>query len=67
MDLFRTISFGDNYFVLVIVDDHSQYTWKLFISHKNDAFGAFQKLGKVIQNEKGLKIASIKSDHGSEF
>jgi transposase InsO family protein len=70
MDLFgpsRTMSFGGNYYALVIVDDYSRYTWTLFISHKNDAFVAFRKLAKIIQNEKDLKIASIRSDHGGEF
>ena len=32
---------------------------------KNEGFDAFQKL--VIQNEKGLNIVSIRSDHGGEF
>ena len=34
---------------------------------KTEAFDAFRKLAKVIQNEKGLNIVSIRSDHGSEF
>jgi len=34
---------------------------------KNEAFDAFRKLAKVIQNEKGLNIVSIRSDHGDEF
>ena len=34
---------------------------------KNEAFDAFRKLAKVIQNEKGLNIVSIRSDHGGEF
>jgi hypothetical protein len=70
MDLFgpsRTMSFGGNYYALVIVDDFSRYTWTLFITHKSDSFHAFRKLAKVIQNKKNLKIASIRSDHGGEF
>ena len=70
MDLFgpsRIMSFGGNYYALVIVDDFSRYTWTLFITHKSDSFQAFRKLAKVIQNKKNLKIASIRSDHGGEF
>ena len=70
MDLFgpsRTMSFGGNYYALVIVDDYSRYTWTLFLTNKNDAFRAFKKLAKLIQNEKNLNIASIRSDHGGEF
>jgi len=47
--------------------DYSRYTWTLFLAHKSDAFHAFSKLAKVIQNEKNLNIASIRSDHGGEF
>jgi len=61
------MSLGGNYYGLVIVDDYSQYTWTLFLRTKNDAFDAFHKLAKVIQNEKGLSIISIRSDHGGEF
>ena len=70
MDLFgpsRIMSFGGSYYALVIVDDYSRYTWTLFITHKNDAFQAFRKLAKIIQNKKNLKIISIRSDHGGEF
>ena len=70
IDLFepsRTMSLGGNYYGLVIVDDYSRYTWTLFFRTKNDAFDVFRKLVKVIQNEKGLNIVSIRSDHGGEF
>ena len=70
MDLFgpsRTMSLGGNYYDLLIVDEYSRFTWTLFLRTKNDAFDAFCKLAKVIQNEKGLNIVSIRSDHGGEF
>jgi len=53
MDLFgpsRTKSPGGNY--LVIVDDYSHFTWTLFITTKDNAYLAFKKFAKVIQNEK---------------
>ena len=70
MDLFgpsRTMSLGGNYYGLVIVDDYSRFTWTLFLRTKNDAFDVFHKIAKFIQNEKGLNIVSIRSDHGDEF
>ena len=70
MDLFgpsRTKSFGGSIYALVIVDDFSRYTWTMFLVQKNDAFKAFKKYAKQIQNEKSLTIASIRSDHGGEF
>ena len=70
MELFgpsRTRSFRGNVYALVIVDDFSRYTWTLFLVQKSDAFKAFKKYAKQIQNEKSLTIASIRSDHGGEF
>ena len=70
MDLFgpsRTKSLGSNYYGLVIVDDYSRFTWTLFIATKDCAYLAFKKFAKVIQNEKGCRISTIKSDHGGEF
>jgi len=61
------MSLGGNYYGLVIVDAYSRFTWTLFLKTKNEAFDAFRKLAKVIQNEKGLKIVSLISDHGEEF
>ena len=70
MDLFgptSTKSFGGNFYALVIVDDYSRFTWTLFLVHKNEAFHAFRKYAKKVQNEKSSKIISIRSDHGGEF
>jgi len=70
MDLFgpsRTMSFGGNYYALVIVDDYSRFTWTLFPAHKRFTFHAFKKLAKIIQNKKNLNIASIRSDNGGKY
>ena len=61
------MSFPGNYYALVIVDDYFRFTWTLFLAHKSEAFQAFRKLTKVIQNEKNLNIASIRSNHSEEF
>jgi len=61
------MSLGGNYYGLVIVDDYSRFTWTLFLKTKNEAFDDFHKLAKIIQNEKGLIIFSLRSDHGGEF
>jgi len=49
------------------MDDYSRFTLTLFLKTKNEAFDAFRKLSKVIQNEKGLNIVSIRSDREGEF
>jgi len=62
------MSLGGNYYVSVIVDDYSRFTWTLFSKTKNQAFDVFRKLAKVIQNKKkGLYVVSVRSDHGDEF
>jgi len=70
MDLFgpsRTRSLGGNYYALVLVDDYSRFTLTFFISSKSDTFSVFRKFAKIVENEKDLKIKSIRSDHGGEF
>ncbi|GJR46425.1 retrovirus-related pol polyprotein from transposon TNT 1-94 [Tanacetum coccineum] len=70
MDLFgpsAVQSYGGNFYILVIVDDYSRYTWTRFLKHKNEAFDHFEILSKKIQNQKGCPIISIRTDHGREF
>ena len=59
MDLFgpsRTMSIGGNYYGLVVVDDFSRYTWTLILVTKDEAFSAYKKLAKIIQNEKNCSL-----------
>ena len=70
MDLFgpsRSMSLGGNYYALVIVDHFSRYTWTLFLESNSDAFSAFKKLARALQNIRNCIIGSIRSDHGGEF
>jgi hypothetical protein len=47
----RTASLGGRRYILVIVDDFSQYTWAIPLREKFDAFDAAQHLFKKIQVE----------------
>jgi len=70
MDLFgpsRTMNLSGNYYALVIVNDFSMFTWTLFLESKSDAFSAFKKLARRLQNTKNNNIGSIRSDHRGEF
>ena len=70
MDLFgpsRIKSYRGNYYALFIVDDYSRFTWTFFLTLKSEAFEAFKKFAKLVQNEKYLKIKIIRSDHGRKF
>jgi len=69
-DLFgpsRTMSLGGNYYVFVIVDNFSRFTWTLFLKSKTDAFSAFKKLVKRLQNINCSNICVICGDHGGKF
>jgi hypothetical protein len=62
----RTASLGGRKYILVAVDDYSQFTWAL-IREKSDAFNAAQQLFKKIQIKQNCPIMRIPSDHGREF
>ena len=67
MNLFglsRTPSLEGKFYVYVIVDDFSRYTWVLFSSQKNESFYEFSNFCNKVQNEKGFAITCIRSDYG---
>ncbi|WRX25593.1 Integrase [Theobroma cacao] len=49
------------------IGDLDMYTCVYFLAHKNDALPAFISHCRKVENEKGLAIVSIRSDHGGEF
>ncbi|KAK2445742.1 putative mitochondrial protein [Trifolium repens] len=70
IDLFgpvSTASINGNKYGLVIVDDYSRWTWVKFLRVKDDAYDVFSIFCTQVQNEKGLKILKVRSDHGGEF
>ena len=54
-------------YIMVVVDDFSRYSWVEFLRKKAEAFDKMEWLCKRLQNEKGIPIVKIKSDHGKEF
>ena len=52
---------------MVIVVDFSGYTWGEFLREKSKACEKLKILCKRLQNEKGVSIVKIRSDHGNEF
>ncbi|RDX74664.1 hypothetical protein CR513_45562, partial [Mucuna pruriens] len=70
IDLFgptKTASLGGKHYGLVVVDNYSRWIWVMFLAYKDECFKVFYVLCKRIQNEKGINITSIRSDHGGEF
>ena len=52
---------------MVVVDDFSRYSWVEFLREKSEACDKMERLCKKLQNEKGVPIVKIRSDHGKEF
>ena len=70
VDLFGpmdVISMGGKSYGFIIVDDYSRFTWVYFLTHKDEALHTFIRHCKKVQNEKGLTLINVRSDHGGEF
>ena len=63
----RTESLEGKRYIMVIVDDFSRYTWVEFLREKSEACEKLETLCKRLQNEKGVPIVKIRSDHGKDF
>jgi transposase InsO family protein len=60
-------SMGDKWYVLVIVDNYSRYSWVFFLESKNEVFEHFQSLVLRLNNEHPNCLKVIRSDNGTEF
>ena len=58
---------GGKSYGFVIIDDYSRFTWVYFLAHKDEALHTFIRHYKKVQNEKGLTLISVRSDHDGEF
>jgi transposase InsO family protein len=63
----RVCSMGGKWYVLVIVDDYSRYSWVLFLESKDQVFEYFQLLALRLNNEHPNCLNVICSDNGTEF
>jgi hypothetical protein len=63
----RVHSMGCKWYVLVIVDDYSRYSWVFFIESKDEVFEHFQRLALRLNNEHPNCLKVIHSDNGIEF
>ncbi|GJY00935.1 retrovirus-related pol polyprotein from transposon TNT 1-94 [Tanacetum coccineum] len=58
---------GCDFYTLMIVDDHLNYTWVMFVESKEDVLGKFKILCKNLENLHDCSIVSIVTNHSSEF
>jgi transposase InsO family protein len=63
----RVRSMGGKWYVLVIVDNYSCYSWVFFLESKGEVFEHFQSLAFRLNNEHPNYLKAIHSDNGTEF
>jgi transposase InsO family protein len=63
----RIRSMGGKWYILVIVDDYSHYSWIFFLESKDEVFKHFQSLALRLNNEHPNCLKAIHSDNGTEF
>jgi hypothetical protein len=64
---YRVHSMGGKWYILVIVDNYSHYSWVFFLDSKDEVFEHFQSLALRLNNEHPNYLKSIRSDNGTEF
>jgi hypothetical protein len=63
----RICSMGGRWYILIIVDDYSRYSWVFFLESKDKVFEHFQNLALRLNNDHLNCLKAICSDNGTEF
>nr|GEV92884.1 integrase, catalytic region, zinc finger, CCHC-type, peptidase aspartic, catalytic [Tanacetum cinerariifolium] len=63
----RVASINGKKYILVIVDDYSQFTWVKFLASKDEARDFIIKFLKMIQVRLNTAVRNIRTDNGTEF
>lgn len=63
----RTESLGSKRYIMVMVNDFTRFTCAILLRSKFEASQKIEILCKRLQNEKGVCINRLQSDHRREF
>ncbi|GKE69041.1 retrovirus-related pol polyprotein from transposon TNT 1-94 [Tanacetum coccineum] len=63
----RVASINGKKYILVIVDDYSQFTWVKFLASKDEALDFIIKFSKMIQVRLNTPVRNIRINNGTEF
>jgi transposase InsO family protein len=64
---FQVRSMGGKWYVLVIIDNYSCYSWVFFLESKDEVFEHFRSLALRLNNEHSNCLKAIHSDNWTEF
>lgn len=63
----RTPSFNGSLYYVIFIDDYTRFCWIFFIKYKSEVAGIFWKFKKMVENQSGCRIQSLRSDNGKEY
>jgi transposase InsO family protein len=63
----RVHSIGGKWYIFIVIDDYSRYSWVFFLESKDGVFEHFQSLTLRLNNEHLNCLKSIQSDNETEF
>jgi hypothetical protein len=63
----RVRSMGGKWYVLVVMDDYSCYSWVFFLESKDESFEHLWSLALRLNYEHPNCLKAIRSDNGTEF
>jgi len=65
--LAQTVSHGGSRYFLSIIDDFSRMLWVYVLKSKDNTFETFRAWKTMVENQKGRKIKTIRTDNRLEF
>lgn len=63
----RTPSLDNSRYFILFIDDFSRMTWVYFLKERSEVFRTFQKFKKMVENQSGCQIQTLRSDRGTEY
>ena len=60
-------SIGGSCYYFTFIDDATRKVWVYCIRKEFDVFETFIRWKSLVENERGLKLKCLRSDHGGEY
>ena len=58
---------GRKRYSITLIDDYSLFTYLYLLRTKDEDFGKFKKIKKIVENQKERQIKILRSDRGGEY